>query len=343
MKRLLSGLLLLAAPLAIAAERTLVIYNWAEYMPKSVLTRFTKETGIRIKYSTYDNNEAMFAKLKAVEGRGGYDLVVPSSYYVGRMIAAGMLAPLDKSRLPNLKHLDPRLLDKPYDPGNAYSLPYLWGTSGIAVDSGKIDPAAVKRWADLWNPKYRGQVMLLDDVREVFGLALRVLGHSVNSRDETEIKAAYDKLLELRPSVKVFNAESPKAVMLAGEVAVGQMWNGEAYMAAGENAKIKFVYPEEGPLGWVDNLVIPKSARNLTEAHEFINFVLRPEIAKLIAEDVGYTSPNLGAIALMAKKVRDNRTANPSDDDLARVEFQNDVGDALPLYEKYWQLLKTGK
>ncbi len=218
---------LACAPARAADERTLVLYNWAEYMPRPVLKQFTKETGIKVRYSTYDNNEAMFAKLKAVEASGGYDLVVPSSYYVTRMRAAGMLRPLDKDRLPNLKNLDPRLLDKPYDPGNAYSVPYLWGASGIAVDSARIDPATVTSWADLWKPEYRGRLMLLDDLREVFGIALKLDGRSINSRDPDEIRAAYEKLLELRPNVKVFNAESPKSVLLSGEVRIGQIYNGE--------------------------------------------------------------------------------------------------------------------
>ncbi|HMX52596.1 extracellular solute-binding protein [Plasticicumulans sp.] len=334
---------LACAPARAADERTLVLYNWAEYMPRPVLKQFTKETGIKVRYSTYDNNEAMFAKLKAVEASGGYDLVVPSSYYVTRMRAAGMLQPLDKNRLPNLKNLDPRLLDKPYDPGNAYSVPYLWGASGIAVDSARIDPATVTSWADLWKPEYRGRLMLLDDLREVFGIALKLDGRSINSRDPDEIRAAYEKLLELRPNVKVFNAESPKSVLLSGEVRIGQIYNGEAWMAEQANPKIRFVIPKEGPLLWVDNLVIPKSARHVEEAHAFIDFVLRPEIAKQIAEEVGYTTPNLAARALLAKKVRDSRTAYPSDADLERGEFQTDVGDALPLYEQYWSKLKAAR
>jgi len=326
-----------------AAERTLVLYNWAEYMPKSVLRQFTKETGIKVRYSTYDNNEAMLAKLKTVEKSGGYDLVVPSSYIVERMRAQDMLLALDKSQLPNLKNIDPNLLDQPYDPGNTYSVPYLWGSSGIAVDTKKIDPSTIHAWADLWRPEYKGKLMLLDDMREVMGVALRVLGYSVNSRDPEQIRAAYAKLEELRPSVKVFNAESPKSVMLSGEVAIGQMYNGEAYMAAQENPRIQFIYPKEGPMLWVDNLVIPKTARHVPEAHAFINFVLRPDIAKTIAEDIGYTSPNTAARALMSKKLRENRTANPTTEDTAGGEFQSDVGDALSLYEELWSKLKTSE
>jgi spermidine/putrescine transport system substrate-binding protein len=174
-------------------------------------------------------------------------------------------------------------------------------------------------------------------------MALRVLGHSGNTRNEAEIEAAYNKLKELMPNVKVFNAESPKDAYLSGEVRVGMIWNGEAFMAQKELKDLRFVMPTEGPSLWMDNLVIPKKAPNAAAAHKFIDFLLRPEIAKLITEDVGYTSPNLAAIALLPEKVRNNRTAYPSAEDLARGEFQVDVGEALPIYEKYWQRLKAGK
>jgi len=342
MKRLFLALLVLFAVNVQAAEQ-LIVYNWADYLPKEVLTRFTKETGIKVKYSTYDTNEVMYAKVKTLGG-GGYDIVVPSTYYVDRMRKEGLLAELDKSKLPNLKNLDPKVMNQPYDPGNAYSVPYLWGSTGIAVrpDRKGIAPD-IKSWSDLWRPELKRQLLLIDDVREVFMMALRVLGYSGNTRSEAEIEAAYNKLKELMPNVKVFNAESPKDAYLSGEVRVGMIWNGEAYMAQKEVKDLRFVMPTEGPSLWMDNLVIPKKAPNPEAAHKFIDFLLRPEIAKLITEDVGYTSPNLAAIALLPEKIRNNRTAYPSPEDLAKGEFQVDVGDALPLYEKYWQRLKAGK
>ena len=342
MKRLVLAFLGLFA-LNVQAAEQLIVYNWADYLPKEVLTRFTKETGIKVKYSTYDTNEVMYAKVKTLGG-GGYDIVVPSTYYVDRMRQEGLLAELDKSKLPNLKNLDPKVLNQPYDPGNTYSVPYLWGSTGIAVrPDRKGGVPDIKSWADLWRPELKRQLLLIDDVREVFMMALRVLGYSGNTRSEAEIEAAYNKLKELMPNVKVFNAESPKDAYLSGEVRVGMIWNGEAFMAQKEVKDLRFVMPTEGPSLWMDNLVIPKKAPNPEAAHRFIDFLLRPEIAKLITEDVGYTSPNLAAIALLPEKVRNNRTAYPSTEDLAKGEFQVDVGDALPVYEKYWQRLKAGK
>lgn len=327
----------------VAAAEQLIVYNWADYLPKEVLTRFTKETGIRVKYSTYDTNEVMYAKVKTLGG-GGYDIVVPSTYYIDRMRKEGLLAELDKSRLPNLANLDTKVLDQPYDPGNVYSVPYLWGSTGIAVRPDRKGHAPdIRSWADLWRPDLKRQLLLIDDVREVFMMALRVLGYSGNTRNEAEIAAAYDKLKELMPNVKVFNAESPKDAYLSGEVRVGMIWNGEAFMAQKELRDLRFVMPAEGPSLWMDNLAIPKNAPNPVAAHRFIDFLLRPEIAKVIAEEIGYTSPNLAAIALLPDKVRNDRTAYPAPEDLARGEFQVDVGEALPIYEKYWQRLKAGK
>ncbi len=340
-RTLLTGWLLLCSGIAIAAEsQTLVVYNWAEYLPKKVIEQFTRETGIKVQYSTYESNEAMYAKVKTVKGQG-YDILAPSTYYVDRMRREGLLQKLDKSRLHNFNNLNPRLLNQPYDPNNDYSIPYLWGTTGIAYNADKIRPGQLVSWADLWDPAYKNKLLLLNDMREVFSMSLKVLGYAINTTDEHQIRAAYEKLAELMPNVRVFDAESPKTKFLAQEVTAGMLWNGEAYMAGRENAKIKYVYPKEGAIQWMDNLVISAGAKNVDGAHQFIDFVLRPEIAKKISEEVGYSSPNLAAIKLLPDKVRNNPTAYPTEEDLKNVEFQTDVGAALPVYDQYWQRLKT--
>lgn len=342
-RTLFASVLLLCGAAAIAAEpQTLVVYNWAEYLPKKVLQQFTKETGIKVRYSTYDSNEAMYAKVKTVKG-AGYDILVPSTYYVDRMRREGLLQPLDKSRLSNLGNLNPRLLDQPYDPNNQYSIPYLWGTTGIAYDTDKVQPGTLTRWAELWDPAYRNKLLLLNDMREVFSMGLKVLGHSINTTDKSQIQAAYEKLAEIMPNVRVFDAESPKTKFLAREVAAGMLWNGEAYMANKENFRIRYVYPKEGAMMWMDSLVISAGAGNVNSAYQFIDFVLRPEIARQISEEVGYSSPNLAAIKLLPEKVRNNPTVYPSDEDLKNAEFQSDVGEALPVYDQYWQRLKAGR
>lgn len=342
MKKLLMTLCLLfwSLPL-LAADQTLYFFNWSEYLPEQLLEQFTEETGIKVVYTTYDSNEAMYAKLKLLEG-GGYDLAVPSTYYVNKMRGEKMLLPIDKSKLSNYQHLDPQLLNRPFDPNNDFSIPYLWGSTGLGIDAAAVAPEKLQSWDDLWKPEFKGQVLLTNDVREVFGMALLTLGYSGNSTSEQELAAAYEKLKILLPSVRVFNSDSPKVPFLAGEVTVGMLWNGEAFLAQEENPDIEYIYPKEGAMLWMDNLIIPKGARNAEAAHKLIDFLLRPEIAKQISEEIGYASPNKAALELMDEETRTNPTIYPTAEDLQKAEFQLDVGEAILIYEKYWEKLKAG-
>ncbi len=235
--------LLLAASSAVSAGEKVVVYNWAEYIPEGALEAFTKETGIEVEYSTYDNNETMYSKLKLQNGKG-YDIVVPSTYLVSKMRDEGLLQEIDHKKLGNLPNLSISLMNKEYDPGNKYSIPYLWGSTGIGVNSKEIDPATIKAWADLWNPKWKGKLLLVDDVREVFHMALKKNGFSTNTTNPDEIKAAYEDLQKLMPNVRVFNADAPREPFLAGDVNLGMLWSGEAVMAQAENPDIQYIYPE---------------------------------------------------------------------------------------------------
>ena len=324
-----------------AADNELVVYNWSEYMPESVIESFERETAIKVKYSTYDSNEAMYAKVKAA-GTGNYDLIVPSTYFVNKMSREGLLAKIDKSKLKNYGNLDPKLLGKPYDPKNDYSVPYLWGSTGISYNAKVLGEGAITAWADLWKPQFKGKLLLTDDLREVFGMALLTLGYSSNSTNEKEITAAYEKLKLLMPNVRVFNSESPKQVYMSGEVVAGMDFNGENYQANEEMPELRYVYPKEGVMVWVDSLVIPKNAKHKANALRFIDYLLRPDVAKVISEEIGYASPNAAAVKLLDKAVRDNRIIYPTEADLKNSEFQIDVGDSIHVYEKYWEKLKTG-
>ena len=339
MKSLWIGLILLISILQGHAEEELYVYNWAEYMPDAVIQKFQDETGIKIIYSTYDNNETMFAKMKILKGEG-YDIVVPSTYYVQKMIKSGLIQPMDKKKLKNFKNLDPNLLNKPFDPDNQYSIPYLWGSTAIGINTEVIPLGSVSKYADLWKPEYAGRILMTDDLREVFGMALKVLGYSCNETDPGRLTEASLKLKELFPRVKAFNADSPKQPFLNKEVDIGLLWNGEAYMASQENPSIFYVYPEEGVMLWVDSLVIPKSAMHVESAHKFIDFLLRPEIAAMISQEIGYASPNKAAMNEMPEEVRNNPTVYPEESLVQRGEFQLDIGDSITLYEKLWEELK---
>lgn len=328
--------------LAHAEPPEIHFYNWSDYLPEELLEQFTAETGIRVRYSTYDSNEAMYAKLKLLRGEG-YDLVVPSTYYVDKLRKENLLLPLDRAKLPNFKHLDARLLNKPFDPGNLYSLPYMWGSTGIIIDTRKIDPAKVQSWADLWRPEFKDDLLLPNDVREVFFVGLRALGYSGNSTDPGQLREAYGKLRQLMPNVRLFNSDSPLVLYVTGEVDVGMVWNGNAYRAQVEEPGFRYIYPKEGVMLWMDNLVIPKGAANPDGAHKLIDFLLRPEVAKVIAEKLGYSSPNTAAVKLLPSAVRDSATIYPPDEWLEKGEYTVDIGDAITVYSDYWERLRAGE
>ena len=339
MRGLWIGLALIMSMALGYSEEEVYVYNWAEYMPDAVIQKFQEETGIKVIYSTYDNNETMFAKMKILKGEG-YDIVVPSTYYVHKMIRNGLIQPLDKSKLKNFKNLDPNLLNKPFDPENKYSVPYLWGSTAVGINSEVIPVQSVTKYADLWKPEYAGKILLTDDLREVFGMAFKVLGYSCNDTDPAHLAEAGVKLKELFPRVKAFNADSPKQPFLNKEVDIGLIWNGEAYMASQENSSIAYVYPEEGVMLWVDSMVIPASAKHVENAHKFIDFLLRPEIAAMISEEIGYASPNREALKEMPPELRDNPIVYPDESLIQKGEFQLDIGDAITQYEKLWEELK---
>ncbi len=324
---------------------TLNLYNWSEYMPQEILDGFKKETGISINYTTFDSNEAMYAKLKLLDDSSQYDLAIPSTYYVEKMAKEGLLQALDKSKLSNFSNLDTSFTNTKVDPDNKYSIPYMWGSTGLAINGDVIDPASVNSWNDLWRPEYKNQVMLMNDMREVFGMTLLTLGYSGNSRNPEEIKAAYQKLTTLMPNVKTFNSDATRIPYIEGETNIGMTWNGEAVMANDEGlTSLVYKYPTEGAILWMDNFVIPKNAKQVDAAHQFIDYLLRPENAKIVSEEIGYASPNLAARELMDESVRNNATIYPSKDILAKAEFQEDVGDeALQVYQQYWDMLKTGR
>ena len=334
--------LLAAIPLAANAAGQVVVYNWSEYIPEDMLEQFTEETGIEVVYSTYESNEVMYSKLQLQNNRG-YDVVFPSTYYVSKMAKEGRLLALDHAKLPHMKNLDPAILDKDYDPGNRFSLPYFWGSTGIGVNADDIDPTTIHSWEQLWDPKYESSLLLTDDVRDVFHVALSINGHSPNTTDPAEIEQAYEKLKSLMPNVLVFNSDAPREPFLAGDVSLGMIWNGEVIMAREEDEAIRYIYPDEGAVFWVDSFVIPAGAENIDEAHAFIDFMLRPEVAAACVEYVGYATPNKAALELLDEETRNDPVIFPPAEIVEKGEFQSDVGDAIELYNKYWEMLKVGR
>lgn len=335
------GLLWLISWPSLAQENVVNVYNWSNYISTDVLKEFTKETGIKVNYATYDSNETMYAKLKA-NPRSGYDIVVPSTYFVDRMRKQGMLRPLDKTKLTQFKNLNPALLNKSYDPGNRYSIPYFWSSTGIAINTRYHPLPSIKNWADFWQTQYRDQLLMLNDVHEVFSVALLTLGYSPNDTNEKHIRQAYFKLKQLMPNIRLFNDDGVKSLYIDEDLTLGMGWNGDIYQASQENSSIRFVYPKEGFVISIDSMAIPIGATHLENAYRFINFILRPDIAKKISLATGYASPNQAAVKLMPKSVLSNPIIYPSTETLHRSVVQTDVGDAENTYQKYWELLKIG-
>ncbi|MGL4380979.1 MAG: extracellular solute-binding protein [Vibrio sp.] len=324
---------------AMAKDQELYFYNWSEYIPSGILEEFTKETGIKVIYATYESNESMYAKLKT-QGKG-YDLVVPSTYFVSKMRQEGMLQPIDHTKLSHFQDLDTNYLHKPFDPNNQYSIPYIWGATGIGINSDMLDKKSLKNWSDLWDAKWVGQLMLMDDSREVFHIALSKLGYSPNTTNPEEIEAAYYELKKLMPNVLVFNSDFPANPFLAGEVSLGMLWNGSAYMARQEGAPIEIIWPEKGTIFWMDSLAIPAGARNIDAAHKMIDFLLRPENAAKIALEIGYPTPVKTAYDLLPNEFADDPNIYPPQSVIDNGEWQDQVGEASVLYDRYFQKLKV--
>ncbi|MEH4745181.1 spermidine/putrescine ABC transporter substrate-binding protein PotD [Enterobacter asburiae] len=344
MKKMLAAAALVLGMGAAHADdsKTLYFYNWTEYVPPGLLEQFTRETGIKVIYSTYESNETMYAKLKTYKD-GAYDLVVPSTYFVDKMRKEGMIQKIDKTKLTHFSNLDPEMLNKPFDPNNDYSIPYIWGATAIGVNSEAVEPKSVTSWADLWKPEYKGSLLLTDDAREVFQVALRKLGYSGNTTDPKEIEAAYNELKKLMPNVAAFNSDNPANPYMEGEVNLGMVWNGSAYVARQAGTPLEVVWPKEGGIFWMDSLAIPANAKNVEGAHKLINFLLRPDVAKQVAETIGYPTPNLAARKLLKPEVANDKSLYPDAETISKGEWQNDVGDASRLYEEYYQKLKAGR
>jgi len=339
--------LLLGACGGKAEEKVVNLYAWSEYIPQALLDGFTEQTGLEVNYDAYSSNEELLAKLQA--GASGYDVIIPSDYTVSIMIKQGLLEELDFSKLPNFTNIGEEFKNPEYDPGNKYTVAYQWGTSCLVVDTSKVT-RPITKWADLWDAEFEGRVVLLDDEREVIGMVLNVLGYDKNSTDPAQLEEAKAKFLELMPNVRLFDSDSPKTALLSGEVWLGQTWNGEAALAYQENPNIAYVFPEEGCTIWIDNLAIPKGAPHKDAAHQLINYILAPEASILITAEFPYSNPNIAALELLRTANPELYEAymgfsatNPSPEDMQRLEFVEDLGEATALWDRIWTEVKGGE
>ena len=333
------GFLLIFMPFKLSAKPIVNVYVWGGEIPKHIIQQFELRTGIGVNFSTYDSNETMYAKIKA-SPQGIYDVILPSSYYVERMRSQNMLAALDPQQVPNIKYIESRFQNNPYDPKNQFSIPLIWGATGIFYHKQKMKNT-LSSWNQLWNPQFKNALLLLDDAREVFAMALISLGYSPNDTNLDHITEAYHKLLALVPNIKLFSSEGIQALLIDEDVMTGMVWNGDAYKAYGENSAIEFVYPKEGFVIWVDCLAIPKNAPHPQQAYAFINFLLQPEVAQQIGLIQGHAITNTAGKALLPIAIQNNPMVYPPETTLTHGHIQRDPGEQVVVqFNEYWQQLK---
>ena len=318
-----------------AESKKLNFYNWDTYIGETTLADFKAASGVEVKMDLFADNDELFAELQ--KGKPGYDVIVPTNNYVERMIAAGMLMPLDHSLIPNKANIDPVFQDAAYDPGRKYSQPYMWGTAGIGYRKSRVESVPDSwKWL-LTSDKYKGRIALQGDKSTAIQMGLKLLGHSLNTTDPDLIKRVGEMLIRQKPHIKAFADDDGQDLLLAGEVDLAMEWNGDILQIMKKDADIGYVVPREGGLLWQDCLCIPKDAPHPQNAHNFINFLLRADVGAAIADYIQYATPNLAAKAWMSASYRNNPAIFPPPAVIKASEFPVYLGeDYERLIEETW-------
>ncbi len=319
-------------------KNELNVLNWSSYIPDEVIYDFEDKYDIELNYSTYSSNEELLAKVTSAK-EGTYDLIFPSDYMVEIMKSKDMLMMLDKTKLKNYSNIDSRYLNMDFDKGNFYSLPFLAASTLIAYNTETIKDN-ITSYNDLLNPKYREEIVLLDDQRIIIGIALMALGYDMNETSDTAIDSAKEWLLKLMPNVKLFDSDSPKSFLITKEVNIGLIWNAEAGIAMQENPNIRVVYPKEGFNLSVDNYAILKGSKNVENAYLFIDYLLEGEVMKKIIESYPYYNVNTKTNELLNSMYLSNPASNISDDDFSRATLVKNVGTAIKKFDRVWAEIK---
>ena len=314
-------------------EKELNIYSWSDYIAEDTVPNFEKEFGVKVTYDTYESNEEMVAKLQA--GASGYDIVVPSNYIVPVMTAINLAYPLNRKYIPNLANLAPTFVNPVFDPGNTYAVPYQWGTTGFAYRTDKITTAP-DSWAIFQDPKYKGKMTQMDDMRDVVGAWLRFKGHSLNSIDPAELAAAKADALIAKKNLKAYISAPVKGQLISGDVWIAQLWNGDTTQARAEQPALGYVLPKEGCNIWTDSLMVTAGAQHKRVAHEFINYILRPDVGASVSNFTGYGSPNNEALARMTTPI-----PYPTAEEFQRLEYYKDLGASGQLWDQLWTEIKS--
>ena len=311
----------------------LLLYNWNDYMDPDIIADFEAEFGVSVVEDFYPDNEEMLAKV--VAGGAQYDVVVPSDYMIEIMREDDLLLPLTRAAIPNIANVDEDFIDPPYDPGLRFSVPFLWGTTGLGVNVellGDVDPSG----ALVFDPEVAGQlpgrILLLDDARETMGAALHWLGFSPNTTDETELQAAADVIAAAREWTAAYNSDLYADLLISGEVVVALGYSGNFLDAFGDDERFAYVVPKEGATLWTDNLAILATAPHPCTAHTFLDFILRPEQGARLTNYIYYPSPNAFAAEFIDPEILEDPAVYPDDETLERLQFLQDTGETEILF-----------
>jgi len=305
-------------------SKNLSVFCWSEYIPQSVIDKFSEETGIKVSVENYASNEEMLAKL--LSGGGVYDIIQPSEYVIEGLIKENLLDPIDVANIPNIKNVAPEFLNMAFDPGNKYSVPFMAGTVGIVVNT-ELVPDPITSYKDVFQEKYKGNIVVLDDAREIVSWALETQDIPVNDVSDENLEKVKPILTQWLPLVKVFDSDSPKTALLNGDVAIGIVWGGEGAKLLEADKKFKWVIPSEGAHLFVDSLAIPKGAKHPKNAQLFMNFILRPDISKEISDEFPYLNPNAAARELLSAEQLNNPASFPTKEEMTKMELFKDIGD----------------
>ena len=326
---------------------SLNVYNWGLYISDGsdesvdVISAFEELTGIKINYTTFDTNESMYAKLKS--GGASYDVIFPSDYMLGKMANEGMLLPLNKENIPNLAGISELYLDKEYDPGNVYSVPYMWCMVGITYNKDMVDEADLEQgWNLLWDPRYTGQILQFNNSRDCFAMALKTLGRSMNPTSTQDIDDALVKLQEQKPLVQAYVMDEVFDKMEGGEAALAPYYTGDGLTMIAENPSLGMFIPEEGTLQCVDAMCIPASSQNQEAAEMFINYMCEVDVALQNALFVQYTSPVEAVRDLLPEELRDSELMYPDPELIERSEYPSVISDELnSAMDMAWSQMKS--
>lgn len=319
-------------------EKTLNVLTWDGYIPEDIAAEFSEETGIKLNYANFNDNEEMLSKLETTEG-GQYDLVIGSDYIIDIARKKGLLSELDKTKIPNYDNLDPAFLGQYYDPDNLYTVPYTAGTPLIIYDPAKVT-VDIKSFDDLWNPALENQIVMMDDARNVIGITLKSMGKSMNETDPAVLEQAKEKLLKLKPNIHHLDYNNPNDAMVSGEAAVGYMFTPQVILALQERPDLKVVYPSEGMGFGIDSWFVPLNAPHKDNAYAFLNDILDAKTGARVSEQTLYLCPNKASEPYLSEEFKSNQALHIPAEFLGNTEFIEDVGDATEIYDKIWTEFK---